>query len=249
MQNIINRLVVWIGGSILKSFDFLVEKCTPDKDVYDSNRVIFDALLKEHMHAILLEYEAVRSSRLLNNVEDFYKVETEIGQDENWKVYPFMLFNHHFEKNLAQCPNTKNLLQQIPACTSAMFSVLHPHKHIIPHQGLYKGIVRCLFTLEAPADGSSWIMINGTRYPFKRGESIYFDETFIHEVKNESGEYRVALYMDIYRTLPFPLNIFNRLIFKLLQISPFVAKRVEEYRKLTQTGTYKKQEITGYKFL
>lgn len=248
MQNFLPRLIIIFGTAVLKSFDFLVAKCTSNKSVYSSEQIAFDQKLTANLEAIYHEYKIIYQSRKLHNVEDFYKVETEIGQDENWKVFPLVLFNNFFINNLNQCPQTHQMIREIGCCTSAMFSVLHPDKHILPHRGLYKGIIRVLFTIEAPENGRSWMMIDGKKYVFERGQSIYFDETFEHEVKNESDEYRVVLYMDIYRALPFPLNLLNTFIFRLLQVSPFVSSRVREYQRMTNTPVAFKCKTRGYRF-
>lgn len=115
-----------------------------------------------------------------------------------------------------------------------MFSVLGPGKYIPPHKGIYKGIYRCLFVLQTQ-ENAAWILINKKKIYFKNGESVIFDETFEHEVKNESNAPRVALYLDIYRKLPFPLNVLNRLMYFLIRKSPFVKNILKEYKKLEKT--------------
>lgn len=248
LQSITQWFLIKIGLVVLKLFDYLVTIFANNQEVYGADEIEFDALLKDSLPDIYAEYMHLRGSNLLLNVQDFYKVETDIGQDEDWKVYPFILYNHFFDENLKQCPKTAKVLKEIPACTSAMFSTLYPRKHIYPHKGLYKGVIRVLFTLEAPKHGQAWIRVGQEKFVFQEGQSIYFDETFEHEVKNESEENRVVLYMDIYRDLPLPLNILNQFIFRLLQKSPFIAKKVSEYQETANTGVDHKATLQGYQF-
>jgi beta-hydroxylase len=59
---------------------------------------------------------------------------------------------------------------------------------------------------------------------------MIFDDTFNHEVWNDTDETRVVLFVDVLRPLPEPYAIINRLIVKAIGYSPFVldAKRNQE---------------------
>jgi ornithine lipid ester-linked acyl 2-hydroxylase len=65
---------------------------------------------------------------------------------------------------------------------------------------------------------------------WEEGESLIFDDTFNHEVWNDTDETRVVLFVDVLRPLPFPESAINRAIIKVIGYSPFVldAKRNQE---------------------
>lgn len=231
---------------LLWAFDTSVFLFCSRKSIFDVSEWSGKSHLEKNIKYIRDEYFNLNSSSKLSNVKDFYKVEREIGQDDNWKGFPLVIYNHTFINNIEECPLTYKIITQIPDCTSAMFSVLGPGKHILPHRGLYKGVIRCLFTIYEPRNGKSWIRIEEEVHNFKYGGMILFDETFEHEVCNESSDYRVVLYLDIYRKLPFPINILNRYIFNLLKNSPFILNILEEYSKTNNCryGNHK-QELKG----
>ena len=56
---------------------------------------------------------------------------------------------------------------------------------------------------------------------------MIFDDTFNHEVWNDTDETRVVLFVDVLRPLPFPESLINRMIIRAIGYSPFVldAKR------------------------
>ena len=88
-------------------------------------------------------------------------------------------------------------------------SILDPGKHIPAHNGPYKGILRYQLALSVPKDGSCQIFVDNKPYSWTEGKSVLFDDTFIHEVKNESNEKRIALLLIIRRNdLPVGLNLF-----------------------------------------
>ncbi len=59
---------------------------------------------------------------------------------------------------------------------------------------------------------------------------MVFDDTFNHEVWNDTDETRVVLFVDVMRPLPFPESAINQLIVKAIGVSPFMmdAKRNQE---------------------
>ncbi len=65
---------------------------------------------------------------------------------------------------------------------------------------------------------------------WEEGKSLMFDDTFNHEVWNDTDETRVVLFVDVLRPLPSPWSQINRAIVKAIGYSPFVldAKRNQE---------------------
>jgi ornithine lipid ester-linked acyl 2-hydroxylase len=63
-----------------------------------------------------------------------------------------------------------------------------------------------------------------------QGESMVFDDTYNHEVWNDTDETRVVLFVDVLRPLPSPWSQINKAIVKAIGYSPFVldAKRNQE---------------------
>jgi beta-hydroxylase len=59
---------------------------------------------------------------------------------------------------------------------------------------------------------------------------MIFDDTYNHEVWNDTDETRVVLFVDVMRPLPFPDSAINEGIVKAIGYSPFVldAKRNQE---------------------
>lgn len=232
------NIVLFPGLFLIWLFNRCVNLIGRDIDVIDASKVPFDNLLKDNLQIIKEEFEKVYLSNDLTNIEDFYKVNTDIGIDDQWKAFPFLMWNNTFERNIRLCPNTFEVIKQIPGCTSAMYSVLLPYKHIKPHFGVYKGVMRCLFTLSVKKGGDCWIRVDGKQYFFEAGEAIYFDEVFEHEVKNNTDEIRAVLYLDLFRKFPFPLNLFNKVLFYLYSHSPYMKTIINEYQ-LQFTDTIK----------
>jgi ornithine lipid ester-linked acyl 2-hydroxylase len=115
--------------------------------------------------------------------------------------------------------------------TTAMFSILSPRKHILDHRGPYKGVLRYHLGLIVPRDAQACRIRVGEDFRhWVEGESMIFDDTYNHEVWNDTDETRVVLFVDVLRPLPEPESLINRLIVKAIGYSPFVldAKRNQE---------------------
>ena len=112
-----------------------------------------------------------------------------------------------------------------------MISILSPRKHILDHRGPYKGVLRYHLGLIVPEDAEACrIRVGDDFRHWEEGRSMIFDDTFNHEVWNDTDETRVVLFVDVMRPLPFPESLINWLIVKVIGLSPFVldAKRNQE---------------------
>ena len=96
-------------------------------------------------------------------------------------------------------------MREIPGMTTAMFSILSPRKHILDHRGPYKGVLRYHLGLIVPEDAERCrIRVGEDVRHWEEGKSMIFDDTFNHEVWNDTDETRVVLFVDVLRPLPFP---------------------------------------------
>jgi aspartyl/asparaginyl beta-hydroxylase (cupin superfamily) len=159
------------------------------------------------------------------NFQDIQPEQRQLTQDDRWKVFGFYGYGARFESNCQRCPRTAEIVESIPGMTTAMFSVLLPHKHIPPHTGPWKGVLRYHLALRTPADETAARIRVGTRTEHWRdGRSLVFDDTFEHEAWNESEEIRVVLFVDVIRKLPWYLAIPNRVFIGAIKRSPFIKR-------------------------
>jgi beta-hydroxylase len=182
-------------------------------------------VIRDELLQVLEDREA------LPNFQDISKDQIEITDDDRWKTY--FLYGYGFQADLGveTCPRTAALMREIPGMTTAMFSILSPRKHILDHRGPYKGVLRYHLGLIVPEDAASCRIRVGEDFRhWEEGKSMVFDDTFNHEVWNDTDETRVVLFVDVLRPLPEPESTLNRLIVKAIGHSPFVldAKRNQE---------------------
>jgi beta-hydroxylase len=179
-------------------------------------------VIAQELQAILADREALPS------FQEISKDQIAITDDDRWKT--FFLYGYGFQADLGVelCPKTAAIMREIPGMTTAMFSILSPRKHILAHRGPYKGVLRYHLGLIVPqAKEDCRIRVDTEIRHWEAGKSMVFDDTFDHEVWNDTEETRVVLFVDVLRPLPFPESLINKLIVKAIGVSPFVldAKR------------------------
>ena len=117
----------------------------------------------------------------------------------------------------ALCPRTVALLQRLPSVKAAMFASLPPGARLVRHRDPFAGSLRYHLGLLTPNDDGCFIEVDGERYSWRDGQSVVFDETFLHYAENTTQSPRIILFCDVERPLRNPLaRAFNRWVSRVL---------------------------------
>ncbi len=132
--------------------------------------------------------------------------------DKNWNVFMIYLLGYEVPSARALCPTLCKLLEGIPHLMQAFFSILEPGKSIPLHEGPYLGYLRYHLGLHVPKNKPPYIIVNGNPYTWREDEAVLFDDSFPHEVKNESDDYRAVLIIDVLRPMPYLPTLVNQFV-------------------------------------
>ncbi|MEM7220280.1 MAG: aspartyl/asparaginyl beta-hydroxylase domain-containing protein [Pseudomonadota bacterium] len=155
-----------------------------------------------------------------------------ISKGDNWKTYPFYVFGKRLDDNCAVCPQTTALLEGLPGLQNAWFSILAPRYHIPPHKGPTRGVVRVHLALRVPEDREAcWIRVDDERYAWREGEIVMFDDTYEHEVRNDTDDRRAVLFIDVERPMDRLGGFVNRALLALVRSSTYVSKPLANLRE------------------
>ncbi len=119
--------------------------------------------------------------------------------DGTWNEFRFYTEGRPNDENLAACPHTAATLQRIPGAASAglaYFSAIGPKSHVRPHCGPHNARLRCQLGLVAPP-GCRMRVGDDTR-SWEPGAAVVFDDSFEHEVWNDSDQTRIVLIVDVW---------------------------------------------------
>jgi ornithine lipid ester-linked acyl 2-hydroxylase len=166
----------------------------------------------------------------LPNFQDISKHQKGLSQDDGWKTFFFYAYGLPARGNCRRCPETVKLLKKIPGMKTAFFSILVPGKHLPPHRGPYKGVLRLHLGLKIPEPAEKCGMLVGSQLRhWEEGKVMIFDDTFRHEAWNHTDGTRVVLFVDVMRPLRFPANILNSVLAWMIAFSPFVIGSMGNY--------------------
>jgi len=175
--------------------------------------------------------EAEHMLALRQHIPTFQEISPDqyrISDTDEWKTFWYLGFGHRSQIFARLCPQTARRVDAIPGVETAFFSILAPGKHIIPHRGVYKGIINCHLGLLIPkARERCRMRVGDEHFHWEPGECRIFDDTFQHEVWNDTDEHRVILMLQFRRPLRAPGRWASRLFLAVLARTPYVtvAKR------------------------
>jgi aspartate beta-hydroxylase len=230
-----HNVVMRIGNSIIRQYDG-----GSNRPVFlDINNTFPElSLLEQNFDTVKAEFENVNKHFDIPAYHEVdqrvYSISGRIEQNLKWKV--FLLYYSGEIPDLAKelCPNICTLLKEIPNIYKVFFSVLEPGKSIPSHHGPYRGYIRYHLGLKVPKMSPPYIRIKEQVYEWKEQDSILFDDTWEHEVINNSNQERVVLIIDLLRPLPFLPNQINRFILNFLLKKSRVNKILKNVTKLNR---------------
>ncbi len=146
-----------------------------------------------------------------------------ISKGDHWKTFGFYVYGHRVEDNCAQCPYTVSVIEKLPGMRTAFFSVLDPGYHIPPHRGPTRAVIRCHLALRVPRERERcWIRVDDKVCHWTEGKCLLLDDTYEHEVRNDTDELRVVLFLDIDRPSDRIGTAFNKLLVRMIAASRYI---------------------------
>lgn len=160
------------------------------------------------------EFEPVRGELLANyrGDEDSRPYMQKGGFDErdwgglvgslDWAACFFYDAVKRFDENCARFPRTSALLDRLPLVTingsptQAFFSALKPKTTIPPHYGTSNAEITVHLPLIVPPH--CYLKAAGEERAVAAGKSLFFDDTYLHEARNESDEVRIVLLFTVW---------------------------------------------------
>ncbi len=220
------QVVKQVGFRLLQAIERVIVRYSlvGDKAFFDAQDFPWTEGLEAGWPLIRAELDEVLKDReALPTFQEISRDQLAITTDDKWKAFFLYGFGYKSETNCARCPETTRLVEQVPGMKTAFFSILAPGKYIPPHRGPYKGVLRCHLGLQVPEPSEGCRIRVGTEIRhWEEGRCLVFDDTYEHEVWNDTDGQRVVLFMDVVRPFAQPVAFLNELIIKIVALSPFV---------------------------
>lgn len=165
--------------------------------------------LEANFDQLKIEVQELLKKRELGRYEDIDPIRAaQISKD--WRLYYAYVLGVTNEQAREDVPTLLEFAERTPGVVSAMVSVLEPGVHLDAHEGPYAGILRYHLCIETAAVNPPRIRVDQEYYTWKAGESIVLDDTFEHEVRNDSDQPRVIVIIDFRRPMGVLADRLNR---------------------------------------
>ena len=197
-------LVIRLGKHLRGLFDRLIAagSLVPNVPVLDVRAFPWTQALRDEWRAIRDEAVAValagEAAPSLATISPDHRAIAEVGK---WRSFFLWGYGYRIDANADRCPVTTALVERIPGLNSAFFSILAPGTHIPDHRGVTKGLITCHLGLIVPRDGDVRMRVADRVVRWAEGETLVFDDTYRHEVWNETAGTRVVLLIQFERPL------------------------------------------------
>jgi len=196
----------------------------PDAPLLDEATLPWTARVRAEWQAIRKEArEILHYSEAIPPLNQISPDHARIAGDGNWKSFFLHGYGQRIDENCRRAPRTAALADRIPDLNSAFFSILGPGCHIPRHKGVTKGLLTWHLGLDVPGEPEKCHMRLADRHiHWRAGQSFLFDDTYPHEVWNETNDVRVILLVQVRRPMRWPGSIGPDLFLWGIRRSAFV---------------------------
>jgi ornithine lipid ester-linked acyl 2-hydroxylase len=178
--------------------------------------------------------------------QDVSPDQMKIATGNNWRTFILYGFGTPLAKNCKQAPYTTALLAKVPHVQTAWFSILSAGYKIPAHRGVTKGILRAHLGLIIPKDQDNcWLRVDREKMVWRPGEIFVFDDTYEHEVQNNTPDERVILLFDFDRPMGLVGRVVNKSFLTLMKFTAYYQepkKNISKFEDRFEAATRRNNE-------
>ena len=180
----------------------------PQRAFYDPEEFAWAAALAAATPAITAEITAVLAERggmepYVERPKDRPAKAHSLLDDPRWSAFHLVRGGEPVAANAARCPATMAAIKDAPIpvikgrSPMVLFSILQPHTHIEPHNGMLNTRLICHLPLIVPPNCR--LRVGNTTRSVEPGKVMIFDDSIEHEAWNDSDAPRAILLFEIWR--------------------------------------------------
>jgi beta-hydroxylase len=184
----------------------------PTTPILDPSLLTWTDRLASEWQAIQAECDALLAERdaipPLGQIASYHR---RIAPDDKWRSFFFEAHGYEVVANRARCPATAAMLDSIPGLVTAFYSVMDAGTHVPRHRGFSKGLLNIHLGLRIPGRMRDCrIRVADEDHGWEEGKVLMFDESFHHEVWNDSDRSRAVLFIQVMRPMRWRGRLLTR---------------------------------------
>lgn len=191
----------------LAPYNLLVDLCSslPSRPILDVNDIKDLHILRDHWQTIRDEALRLAADGAIKSADGKIDIGFDSFFRRGWTRFYLKWYRAPLPSAVERCPATIELLNQCPSVKAAMFACLPSGGVLKPHRDPFAGSLRYHLGLVTPNSDKCYILVDGQKHAWRDGQDVLFDETYIHEAKNDTDSYRIILFCDVSRPMRFKL--------------------------------------------
>jgi beta-hydroxylase len=171
------------------------------KAVFDARTVPGLDKIRANYPIIREEAKAMRDAGVFQRAPSVDQPGYNTFEKGGWRLYSLKWYTKECEPSAVKmCPKTCAIVDSIPAIRSAMFTVLPPGARLGRHHDPVASSLRYHLGLLTPNSDKCALTLDGVDYPWRDGEELLFDQTYLHSAVNKTDTVRVILFCDVEKT-------------------------------------------------
>jgi aspartyl/asparaginyl beta-hydroxylase (cupin superfamily) len=202
------QTVIRVGKSLRPWLDRILVRYSlvDDPDVFSGGEFPWVGEVEARWREIRRELDTVLAHRdLLPQLTDISADHAKISDAGKWQVFILHGYGQRMDCARELCPATLALLDRVPNLYTAFFSILAPGVEVPRHRGVTQGFITWHIGLKTPhPEEHCFIELGGRRCHWSEGESLVFDDTRHHRVRNETDGERAVLLINFLRPMRWP---------------------------------------------
>jgi beta-hydroxylase len=174
-------------------------------------------LIQSECDALLAERDAIPP---LGRIATYHR---RIAPDDKWRTFFFEAHGYEVVANRARCPVTAAMLDAIPDLVTAFYSIMDPGTRVPRHKGFTKALLNLHLGLRVPAGVKDCgIRVADQDHGWEEGRILMFDETFPHEVWNDTDQPRAVLFIQVLRPMRWRGRALARVTIAFVNLTKYV---------------------------
>jgi beta-hydroxylase len=207
-----------------KLMDANDSQLTSVKILHSQIKLNHDQILKEVKELMAKGYEGLPMAEIDNVQKSF------VNGSKNWSPI-WVKFIDCWAGTSKHLPTLKRIVKKAGDDVLLLHvSVFKPHTFLPEHRGISYGVLRYHYGLDIP-EGDVGLQLEDTKYSWTNREGFLWDDTLNHSAWNNTDNYRLVIFADIHRPLPWHKRIISRRFHKLIQNTKHVNEIQERLRK------------------